>query len=198
MNHLLLPGLRIPTRISLRPVIFTSSLEEFGITSEKDLSVDIDKILKSKNFIVKEVSLPENLSAVLDARNRKNPVLLVEQNLKAEEKRFAKAWELGQFLLDPIFEGIRTDKNIKPYTPLAGINQSDADKNAQKASNFAAELLMPKNLFAQEIKEKLQGENSSQSNDDVLKTIADIAAVFAVGAGIVLLAIALSGGKNGK
>lgn len=175
-------------------------IQEFGITSEKDLPVDIDMILREKGFTVKEENLPENLTAVLDSRDRKNPVLLIEKKLDEKEKRFAKAWELGQFLIDTEFEGIRTDKNIKPYVPIPNDLGSEESKNAQKASNFAAALLMPQKLFAEELQKtsQLQSGASSSSDDKILDGIITVAGAFAVGAALVVLGIALSGGKNGK
>lgn len=173
-------------------------INDFGITSEKNLPVDIDRILASKGFTVKEEKLPENLTAVLDARDRKNPVLLIEKTLDIKEKRFAKAWELGQFLLDTDFEGIRTDKEIKPYVPILNNFSSEESKIAQKASNFAVELLMPQKLFAEELKKtsNSQSDLNSSKDDEILKVIAAVGGAFSVGAALVILGIALSGGRR--
>lgn len=123
---------------------------------------------------------------------------MIEKTLDIKEKRFAKAWELGQFLLDTDFEGIRTDKEIKPYVPILNNFSSEESKIAQKASNFAVELLMPQKLFAEELKKtsNSQSDLNSSKDDEILKVIAAVGGAFSVGAALVILGIALSGGRR--
>lgn len=174
-------------------------IKEFGISSEKDLPVDIDRILKSKGFIVNEENLPEGLCAVLDVRDRTKPVLLLEKTLQEKDKRFAKAWELGQFLLDVRFDGIRTDKGGTVFSTMQPLIINEADRINLKARNFAASLLMPKNLFEAEVtKQSVTQNKSAPTDDDIIKALSAMTGVFAVGLGIVLLASAFSNGKDKK
>lgn len=151
-------------------------LDELGVTG-KTLPVDVDAILAAKGFVVDERGLPENLAAVLDMRREGNPVLLVDKNLGAEQKRLMKAYELGHFLLKPKFNGVRTDRLPPLATPLGGVPM---DKDCKSANRFAYALLIPKTLFDEQIR-----LNADKAEDDLARALA---AAFGVSATAVVMA----------
>lgn len=162
-------------------------LEEFGITKEQ-LPVDVDAILAAKGFVVREEELPESLAAVLDTRQEGKPVLLVDKNQDEKQLRFVKACELGHFLLDKDFRGVRTDKK----SPLANIpSASYTDAHALNAERFAYALLMPKTLLSEQVR-----DNADKSDDDLAGKLGTIFGVSAIAAVAGLVLYALFGGKE--
>lgn len=168
-----------------------SILHEFGITDKDKLPVDIDAILAAKGFAVSERDLPEDVAAVLDTRTAGKPILLVDKALDSQKKRFVKACELGHFLLDGNFAGVRMDK--KGFLSQSLISSAPADETDRRANRFAYALLMPKKILEEQAQ-----ENNGKSDDDFARTLATIFGVSAVAVAVGLVIFALAGDKGKK
>lgn len=167
-----------------------SILHEFGIAGKDKLPVDMDAILAAKGFSVSERDLPEDLAAVLDTRTAGKPILLVDKDLDPEKKRFVKACELGHFLLDGDFTGVRMDKKAFLSQSLVGAPEDETDRRAKR---FAYALLMPKKIL-----EAQAQENGGKSDDECARTLAAIFGVSAVAVAVGLVIFALTGDKGKK
>ncbi len=164
-------------------------LDEFGITRDT-LPVDMDMILAAKGFAVRERKLPEDLAAVLDTRTAGKPLLLLDEHLDPEKKRFVKACELGHFLLDGDFSGVRMDK--KAFLPQS-LSGTMADESERRANRFAYALLMPKKILEEQAR-----KNTGKSDDDFAATLAAIFGVSALVVAVGLVISALLGDKGKK
>ena len=165
-------------------------LNEFGITAKDKLPVDMDAILAAKGFAVRERDLPEDLAAVLDTRTAGKPILLVDRHLDHAKKRFVKACELGHFLLDGYFSGVRMDKKAFFSQALGGMS---ADKSERRANRFAYALLMPKKILEEQAQ-----KNDGKSDDDFASTLAAVFGVSVLAVAAALVISALLGDNKGK
>ena len=150
-------------------------------------NVNIDEILKSKKFMTQKRNLPEDIAIVFSATNRNAPVLLIDSDIDEGKARFAKAHALGHFLLSKN-SAIFVDKKSSISSSIAPFSDDDTEK---VANSFAAALLAPPNLLRKKIAEE---ERNGKTGDEAFKAVA---ATFAVGIGVVALALLL-GGKKGK
>lgn len=165
-------------------------LNEFGITTRDKLPVDMDAILAAKGFTVSERDLPEDLAAVLDTRTAGKPILLVDRHLDLPKKRFVKACELGHFLLDGDFTGVRMDKKAFFSQALSGLS---ADESERRANRFAYALLMPKKILEEQAQ-----KNNDKSDDDFASALAAVFGVSALAVAVALVISALLGDNKGK
>lgn len=166
-------------------------IEEFGIRTRADLPVDIDRILLANGFSVAERELPEGLVAVLDTTVKGKPLLVLDNRLSEKDARFTKARELGNYLLAKNFVGVRADKAISPGELMT----PELSEDEGRARRFAAALLMPQNLLSESIRESAANVHADSHDDgdrNLLGILASVGTAFAVGAGVVLLASALS------
>lgn len=135
-------------------------LLKFNIT-EENLPVDIDYILKRLNIDCYEVELPDNISGVLDTRSTK-AIILVNKAHSESRKRFSKAHELGHYLLQKDFIGLRVDKQLffRNNTSKKGI-----DKEEIEANKFAASLLIPETILTKIIFNKTTPFDTENEED---------------------------------
>lgn len=164
-------------------------LNEFGITTRDKLPVDMDAILAAKGFTVSERDLPEDLAAVLDTRTAGKPILLVDRHLDLPKKRFVKACELGHFLLDGDFTGVRMDKKAFFPQTLSGLPTDGAER---RANRFAYALLMPKKILEEQAQ-----KNNGKSDDDFASALAAVFGVSVLAVAVALVISALLGDNKG-
>ena len=74
-----------------------------------------------------------------------NPIILVNQFHSEARKRFSKAHELGHFLLQKEFDGLRVDKQMFFRNELS---KKGIDSDEIEANRFAAALLMPEKILS--------------------------------------------------
>ena len=131
------------------------------------LPVNIEQIIKDHNIILREESLPGDVSGVLDTR--KKPIILVCKKDPPVRKRFTMAHELGHFLFHARQPSVYMDTKTFFRNSISSEGKHMEEKQANR---FASELLMPTNILL-----NVFDENTSFSNDsddeDIIHRLAD-------------------------
>jgi len=149
-------------------------------------TIDIDELLRRKGIICSVRSLPDDIALVLSTTKKSEPILLLDEELDDEKMRFAKAHALGHFSLAKR-SGIFVDKKQSLATSLALFT---TDETERLANTFAAALLAPPEMAREKIAE---AEKNGKNGDDALKAVAG---AFAVGIGVVAIALLLGSRKK--
>lgn len=109
----------------------------------RDFPVDLNKILLHLDLSLEEVHLENEISGVLDIKKQ---VIYVEKDHSQPRKNFTIAHELGHYCMHQDVSDIFEDKIFLRTSNSLDIYESQANK-------FAAELLMPRDIFMKIIKE---------------------------------------------
>ncbi len=144
--------------------------------SKKDIAVAVNKVIEKYNFDPRKDSLKSLISkmggkleetsernlGVLDSKlealyDKEKFVIQVRKNLEEEEKRFFIAHEIGHYVLHSVLKGGEKIKvNVETMEEVDTRNLSEIE-----ADEFAKNLLMPENLFREEVEriKKIDPEN---------------------------------------
>lgn len=113
--------------------------------TEKTLPIDPFSIAYKMGLTVLSAELPDNISGALVLKDR-NPRIFVNHKDSLERKRFTCAHEIGHFI-DHGFDKTN-DVNFE-HTDYRGLSaQTGMEYREVFANRFAANLLMPEDLFA--------------------------------------------------
>ena len=112
-----------------------------------ELPIDLEKLVKKLGIRLKEESLDDDISGEL-YRDQKDGswVIVVNSNQTEARKRFTIAHELGHYVLH------RNESDV--FEDEIFFRSDEKDLSEYQADNFAAELLMPKELFTGALNEK--------------------------------------------
>jgi len=158
--------------------------------SKDTLPVDVRLIMKDMNFIVKDIYLPDSVSAVLDTRNDQ-PIVLVQKIHGKKRKRFSLAHELGHYILKSSPRSIHLDRHTFFRSHLSS---SGIDLEEIRANRFAAEMLMPTDILLKILSEDMPDLIDSEEIDS-LAALKELAKMFEVS--IAALTIKISGVLKG-
>lgn len=114
--------------------------------------IDVAEIAKSLGVEVQETPAEDDLSGFL-YRDRKRDLAVIGVNADHHPNRrnFTAAHELGHFLLHD-FDDVHVDRHFKVWLRSEASSQG-TDIEEKEANLFAAELLMPAHLVADDIEE---------------------------------------------
>ncbi len=134
--------------------------------------VPIIDIVKQMGFVIKIADeLPNDDSGVIIIDPELNDIIgnskcvLISGKIKYGKRRFVLAHEIGHYLFD--FDG--TNKSRYVHNFVRSYNKcSTEDPAEQKVNQFAAELLMPQDIFVREYK-KLKASGSLSLTDVIIK-----------------------------
>jgi Zn-dependent peptidase ImmA (M78 family) len=146
-------------------------LEEYDI---KKPPVPVDKLAHALNIRLISESLPEEISGILDLRNK--PVMMINSGHHLNRRRFSIAHEIGHFILHKPL-GIHVDKQSYFRSAKSAENLEEYEIDANK---FAAALLMPEEMVSKELD---QFTDWLDSDIDVLAILADTFKVSATAMG---------------
>ncbi|GHU96897.1 hypothetical protein FACS189483_01230 [Spirochaetia bacterium] len=135
-------------------------LEEHNIENPP---VPVDKLVSELGITLLTESLPEEISGILDLRNK--PVIMINSEHFPNRKRFSLAHEIGHFILHKPL-GIHVDKQT--YFRSAKSAES-LDEYETDANKFAAALLMPEEMVSRELE---RFTDWLDSNEDVIDILA--------------------------
>ena len=137
-------------------------LEKFNIITPP---VNIESIIKNCNISYSESELTDDISGVLDQRDKDKPFILVNKDQHPNRKRFSAAHELGHYLLHSQ-SGMHIDKKsfYRNSRSSEGLYEIEVEAN-----KFAAELLMPTKFLIEEFKEY---EDFLDSTEDMIVELA--------------------------
>ncbi|MFX1277512.1 MAG: ImmA/IrrE family metallo-endopeptidase [Promethearchaeota archaeon] len=125
-------------------------LHECGIKDPTDLSLEL--IIASKNIIIKEENIDGSDGRIICGKN--SAVITLDSNIKRETKRrFILTHELGHYLLHRDIEKLYND-NEESLNKWYENNYGNVEI---EANEFAAEFLMPTELFRNECQGKYFG-----------------------------------------
>jgi Zn-dependent peptidase ImmA (M78 family) len=159
--------------------------------TKDNLYVDIRKIMKERNIIVKDVYLPDKISAVLDTRGDQ-PIVLVQEKHDEKRKRFSLAHELGHFVLNSSPRGVHMDRQTYFRSNLSS---SGTDIGEKRANRFAAELLIPSDILWEILSEDMPDFIDAEEIKG-LEALQELATMFEVS--VAALTIKISGVLRGK
>ncbi len=124
----------------------------------------IEKIIGYLGVALFQIDLPDDISGILDLRNK--PTIVVNKLHNSNRKRFSMAHELGHYVLHST-NGIHIDKK----TFFRNNRSSEAlDKIEIEANKFAAEILMPSKFLIQALNEY---EDFLDIDEDLIATLAN-------------------------
>ena len=112
--------------------------------------VNVEQIAREHNIIVKPVSLPDEISGVLD-NSTDRYIILVNSNQSPVRQRFSIAHELGHYFLhssDDSKKQVHIDK-IRYYRNIK--SSLGIDDKEIEANKFASELLIPTDELLKEL-----------------------------------------------
>ena len=124
--------------------------------------VKVVKIAINMGFSIYQFSLPKEVGGCiminedLIKRLGSDKVIIVNQNAQGNQKRFVIAHELGNYLFN--FRNTIKDssyENISTYQTMFEYDSTSQKPEEALANRFAAELLMPKELFVEEFKKAI-------------------------------------------
>lgn len=104
--------------------------------------VDLNKILSHLNLSLEEINLDNEISGILNVKKR---TIYVEKDHSQPRKNFTIAHELGHYCMHQDISDTFEDKIF--------LRTSSVDLYESQANKFAAELLMPRDIFMKIIKE---------------------------------------------
>ena len=112
-----------------------------------NLSVDIKAIIKAHGIEIDSVVLPDSISGLIHIDEKDNARIVINAEHHRNRQRFTMAHELGHYVLHRN-KGIHIDK--KSFSRNA-LSQSGLDLIEVQANQFAAELLMPRELIEKDL-----------------------------------------------
>jgi Zn-dependent peptidase ImmA (M78 family) len=120
--------------------------------SAQAFPVDPVTIARKLGLEVLETSLPDEVSGALIKEIGKDPVIVVHRADSDTRKRFSCAHELGHYVSRSESDD---EDNTYEYVDLRGaLSTTGSDAEEIFANQFAANLLMPKQLVKQKFQEK--------------------------------------------
>jgi Zn-dependent peptidase ImmA (M78 family) len=127
-------------------------LREFGITSAP---VRVDEIAEGRGITVRMMPLEDELSGMIFVRDEV-PIIVVNSLHHPNRQRFTLAHECGHFELhmSDIGTQVHVDKKLFVFARDASSSQG-FDRKEIEANRFAAELLVPKEFLARELKGRI-------------------------------------------
>jgi len=131
----------------------------------KDAPVDIKKIAEFFKIDIKPMLFSNNdISGAIKIKGRSgNPVVVVNKEHILERQRFTIAHEIGHFLLHGSdINEMHIDAASPVYFRDGNAVSSTTDIKEMQANQFAAELLMPREMLAKD----LLGEYKMRNDDD--------------------------------
>jgi len=140
-------------------------INRYGYTLET-LPVDVARIIKDHQITLSVTPLPDDISGVLDTRGK--AIMLINSQHGEKRQRFSMAHELGHYLLQSGFSGVRMEKQAYFRSNLSA---QGTDEDEKQANRFAAELLIPTSL----LREKLDQypDLIDDENDNLINQLAD-------------------------
>lgn len=112
-----------------------------------ELPIDLEKLVEKLSIQLKKKSLDDEISGELYRDQEEgNWVIVVNRNQTEARQRFTIAHELGHYVLH------RNESDV--FEDEIFFRSDEKDLSEYQADNFAAELLMPKELFASALNEK--------------------------------------------
>ncbi len=128
----------------------------------KSAPVDVEKIISRLEIeYIETDQMEDDLSGFIKRLGKNNkPVIVVNKGHGEQRRRFTAAHELGHYILhsmDDVFVDTANEKVLyrKRDSSLS------ADPKEVEANNFAAELLMPREMLAKDIGGGLPSEETS-------------------------------------
>lgn len=130
-------------------------------TNISSFPIPLSKIAKGIGVIIKSLELEDNISGFLYLKEDK-PIIFVNSLHPKARRRFTAAHEMGHFLLNHNGE-LFVDKGHILYRDS---RSKDGNIRQEKEANkFAAELLMPEEMFTDELlKNDIDIEDSHELN----------------------------------
>jgi Zn-dependent peptidase ImmA (M78 family) len=132
--------------------------------------VNIEAIIRSFDIeLDKNSNLPQEVLGEISKKEGGQYKISIKKTDHYYRKRFTMAHELGHFILhkDKIGDGIDDSEN---YRPVRRTGTSAGEEEEREANNFAANILMPKDLVLKYARER-GVFNNGVIDDDALKEI---------------------------
>lgn len=151
------------------------------ILLKQDIShapVDVEKIATSLDIKVVRVKFSKDeISGAIKMKGKDgSPVIAVNENHCKERQRFTIAHEIGHFILHSI-ENFHVDSTQSPvYFRDANAVSTTTNIKEVQANQFAAELLMPREMVISD----LQGDYKLKNNNEDVHVIAGLAKKYNV------------------
>jgi Zn-dependent peptidase ImmA (M78 family) len=136
-------------------------LEEHSI---KKPAIPVEKLVHGLDIRLINESLPEEISGILDLRNK--PIIMINSGHHLNRQRFSIAHEIGHFILHKP-QGIHVDKQSYFRSAKSSENLEEYEIDANK---FAAALLMPEEMISKELEHFTDWLDSDL---DILAALAD-------------------------
>ena len=138
--------------------------------------VNIEKVAKSLGLEVKKIEFSKDeISGAIKIKGRSGkPIIAVNKNHHEHRQRFTIAHEIGHFVLHNI-NNVHVD-SVDVYFRDSNASSTTENVRELQANQFAAELLMPRNLIIGDLK----GEFKLNHSDEDLKTILKLAKKYKV------------------
>ncbi|KKR21568.1 MAG: hypothetical protein UT48_C0006G0020 [Parcubacteria group bacterium GW2011_GWE2_39_37] len=138
--------------------------------------VNIEKIAESMGIDVAKIKFStDEISGAIKMRGKEGrPVIAVNQDHCAERQRFTIAHEIGHFVLHSI-DNLHVDSNSVYFRDSNALHTTTNVKEVQ-ANQFAAELLMPRDMVIADLRGKFKLINK----DEDVKTVAGLAKKYNV------------------
>jgi Zn-dependent peptidase ImmA (M78 family) len=150
-------------------------LKKHGIVQ---VPVDVEKIAISMGINVAKVKFSKDeISGAIKMKGKSgSPVIAVNEDHCKERQRFTIAHEIGHFVLHSI-ESLHVDSTHDPvYFRDANAVSSTTNVKEVQANQFAAELLMPRDMVIND----LQNDFKLKNNNEDVKVIAGLAKKYNV------------------
>lgn len=148
------------------------SVKEVGIP------VKIVEMCTAMGFAVYRQALPQEMCGyiVIDGelkdRFETDRIISVNENESSKRRRFTVAHELGHFLFD------FTPDTIQFYNAFERNHDAGSDEKEILASRFAAELLMPKDVFMRQYRQTYKERTGS--SEQLYETVQELSDIFLV------------------
>lgn len=154
------------------PVAVAKELRKMIRDYDPTKPVPIIDIVKQMGFAIKIADeLPNDDSGVIMIAPELNDIIgnskcvLISGKIKYGKRRFVLAHEIGHYLFD--FDGINSPRYVHNFVRSYNKVSTD-DPKEQKVNKFAAELLMPEEIFRDEYS-KLKVDGSFTLTDIIIK-----------------------------
>jgi len=148
----------------------TGLLAKFKLNGK--LPIRLDSVAKSLRIEIKYERFDEDLSGVL-VKEASRTVIGVNSSHAITRQRFTIAHELGHFVLGHDGE-VFVDKTLRNQAMVIRRDDKSSlgiDEDEVQANRFAAELLMPKELIAEQVGKTL-GKKSKLTSDGLVQVLA--------------------------
>ena len=135
-------------RANMTPEEISSAEEMWIFAKEKGLEklpIDLERLLNHLNIQLEYKSLDDGISGELYRKENGSWKIVVNSNQTDARKRFTIAHEQGHYVLH------RSESDV--FADEIFFRSGEKDLSEYQADNFAAELLMPKELFTRALNE---------------------------------------------